>query len=307
MVFKRECSGSLHMRLLAGEDGIDREITAAGPSEVGLAITGETFILDEGRVEVLGNTEVTYFLAQPPRRQADIADKIFSNLSPCIIVADGLDVPEVFLDAADRHKMPLFVSTVSIADLVEELQWELRRLLRESTTVHGVLVDVLGVGVLLMGQSGAGKSECALDLIVRGSRFVADDIILVEKVGATTLVGEGNELTRYHMEVRGLGILNIRDLFGLIATTQAKKVELVIRLELWENGKEYDRLGVEQEYFEILGVRLPSLLIPVSPGRNLATIVEVAVRNHLLKQRGINSAADLVERQIRKTSGGLEL
>jgi len=307
MIFQRECSGSLQMRLVAGEKGLGREITAAGPSEVGLAITGEMFTLDEGRVEVLGKTEVTYFLSHTPERHSDIADKIFSNLSPCIIVADGLDVPDVFIDAADRHGMPLFVSAVPAADLVEELQWELRRLLRESTTIHGVLVDVLGIGVLLIGQSGVGKSECALDLIVRGSRFVADDIVMVEKMGAATLVGRGTELTQYHMEVRGLGILNIRDLFGLIATTQAKKIELVIRIELWEDGKEYDRLGVEQEYFEILGVRLPSLLIPVSPGRNLATIVEVAVRNHLLKQRGVHSAADLVERQNRKAGGILEL
>jgi len=294
------------MRLLAGERGGDREIMAAGASEVGLAITGENFALDAGRVEILGQTELAYFLGQTPRRQADIADKIFSNPSPCIIAADDLNVPDVFIDAADRHGMPLFVSAVPISDLVEELQWELRRLLRESTTVHGVLLDVLGVGVLLMGQSGVGKSECALDLIMRGSRLIADDIILVEKVGVATLVGGGTELTQHHMEVRGLGILNIRDLFGLIATSQAKKIELVIRIELWEKGKEYDRLGVEQEYDEILGVRLPSLLIPVSPGRNLATIVEIAVRNHLLKQRGIHSAADLVELQIRKTSAGIE-
>jgi len=307
MVFQRECSDSLQMRLLAGEKGLGREITAVGPSEVGLAITGETFTLDEGRVEILGKTEVAYFLSHTPERQAGIADKIFSNLSPCIIVADGLDVPDVFLGAADRHGMPLFVSAVPVADLVEELQWELRRLLRESTTIHGVLVDILGIGVLLIGQSGVGKSECALDLVVRGSRFVADDIILVEKMGAATLVGRGTELTQYHMEIRGLGILNIRDLFGLIATTQAKKIELVIRIELWEDGKEYDRPGVEQEYFEILGVRLPSLLIPVSPGRNLATIVEVAVRNHLLKQRGVHSAADLVERQNREAGGIKEL
>ncbi|MCL2102470.1 MAG: HPr(Ser) kinase/phosphatase, partial [Syntrophorhabdaceae bacterium] len=198
---------------------------------------------------------------------------------------------------------PFFVSAFPIDDLVEALQRELYRLLRESATVHGVLMDVLGVGVLLVGQSGVGKSECALDLLVRGSRFVADDIILVEKMGVATLVGRGDELTQYYMEVRGLGILNIQDLFGLIAISQAKKIELVVRIESWEDGKEYDRLGVEQEWVEILGVRLPLFLIPVSPGRNLATIVEVAVRNYLLKQRGINSAADLVERQARKARG----
>ncbi|MCL1926144.1 MAG: HPr(Ser) kinase/phosphatase [Syntrophorhabdaceae bacterium] len=306
MVFQKECSSSLQIRLLAGEKGLGREITAAGPSEVGLAITGEAFPLDAGRVAILGKNEIDYFLCQTPRRQAEIADKIFSYPSPCIITTSDLDVPDVFLDAANRRGMPFFVSSILIADLVEELQWELRRLLRESATVHGVLVDILGIGVLLAGQSGVGKSECALDLIVRGSRLVADDIILVEKAGSATLIGRGNKLTQHHMEVRGLGILNIRDLFGLIATRHAKKIELVIRIELWEKGKEYDRLGVEQECVEILGVRLPSLLIPVSPGRNVATIVEVAVRNHLLKQQGVNSAAELIERQIQKAGGIVE-
>ena len=302
-VFQKECSVSLRMRLLAGEKGLDREIATAGPSEVGLAITGEGFSLEADRVEVLGKEELAYFLRQGPRRQADIADKLFSCASPCIIIAGDQETPEVFISAADQHGTPFFVSDLPSADIAEKLQWELSRILREVATIHGVLMDVLGVGVLLVGRSGVGKSECALDLLTRGSRFVADDVIVVEKAGPATLVGGGTELTQHHMEVRGLGILNIRDLFGVIATSKAKKIELVIRIEFWEKEKEYDRLGVEQECVEILGVGLPSLLIPVSPGRNLAPIVEVAVRNHLLKERGINSAADLVERQARKASG----
>ena len=173
-----------------------------------------------------------------------------------------------------------------------------------ATTIQGVFMDVIGVGVVLTGRSGIGKSECALDLILRGHRFVADDVIRIDKVGPTTLLGRGDELTGHHMEIRGLGIINIRDLFGVTATTGVKKLELVVRIEEWDPSREYDRLGLEDANVTILGVALPALLIPVSPGRNLATIVEVAVRNHLLKQAGVHSARDLVDRQARRAGGG---
>lgn len=173
----------------------------------------------------------------------------------------------------------------------------------EVTTIHGVFLDVMGVGVLLSGRSGIGKSECALDLVLRGHRFVGDDVIHVDKLGPATLVGRGDDLTCHHMEIRGLGIINVRDLFGATATTRKKKIELVIRIEEWDASREYDRLGLEEETVEILGVRLPSLLVPVSPGRNLATIVEVAVRNHLLKRLGVHSARVFAERQARRAGG----
>jgi len=174
----------------------------------------------------------------------------------------------------------------------------------EAATVHGVFLEVIGVGVLLSGRSGIGKSECALDLVLRGHRFVADDVIHVDKLGPATLVARGDELTGHYMEIRGLGIINIRDLFGATATTRMKKMELVIRIEEWDPSREYDRLGLEDGTVEILGVRLPSLLVPISPGRNLATIVEVGVRNHLLKQLGVHSAREFVERQARRAGGG---
>lgn len=302
-IFRKECSGVLRMRLLAGEKGVNREIAKTHAHEAGLEITGEMLPAEAGRVKILGEAEIAYFLRQDAGRRDEIADRFFSGESPCVVVSSSMPVPQPLVDAAERHGMPLFSSALPTADLNEEIHSELLRLFRESTTLHGVLMDVLGVGVLLVGRSGVGKSECALDLVLRGSRFVADDIVLVEKLGAATLVGTGNDLTQHHMEIRGLGILNIRDLFGLTATAQAKKIELIVRIESWEAEKEYDRLGVENETVEILGVRLPSLLVPVSPGRNLATIVEVAVRNHLLKLRGVHSAAELVERQSRKAGG----
>lgn len=298
--FLEECSGPLRLRLLAGRKGTGREIAANRAQEAGLAITGELLAPPAGRVQILGDQEIAYFGRLDPGRQAELAGRFFAGPIPCALVAGDGPVPDVFIAAAERCGVPLLGSALPAAELLEETHRQLTRLFKESTALHGVLLDVLGVGVLLTGASGVGKSECALDLVLRGSRFVADDVVLVEKVGPATLVGGGNDLTRHHMEIRGLGILNIRDLFGLTATTPAKKLELVIRIEEWEPRKEYDRLGVEEQTVEILGVPLPCLLVPVSPGRNLATIVEVAVRNHLLKLRGVHSAWELVERQGRK-------
>jgi HPr kinase/phosphorylase len=298
--FLEECSAALQLRLLAGGRGTGRQIATNRAQEAGLAITGELLSPPEGRVQILGDKEISYFGRQDSGRQARLAEAFFAGPVPCVVVAGERSVPGLLVEAAERAGVPLIASGLGSDELLEETHRQLFRLFRQTSTLHGVLLEVLGVGVLLMGPSGVGKSECALDLVLRGSRFVADDVVLVEKVGPATLLGGGNELTQHHMEVRGLGILNIRDLFGLTATAQAKKLELVIRIEEWEPRKEYDRLGVEEKTIEILGVPLPCLLVPVSPGRNLATIVEVAVRNHLLKVRGVHSAWELVERQGRK-------
>jgi HPr kinase/phosphorylase len=301
--FRDECSESLRLRLLAGERGMDRRIAGSRVQEAGLAIAGEVSASREGCVQVVGETEVEYFHRQDPARQPMIADRFFSGPLPCAVVVGPLPAPGLFIEAAERASVPLFASDLPPAGFLEEAGRQLYRLFTETTTVHGVLLDIIGVGVVLSGRSGIGKSECALDLVLRGHRFVADDVIHVDKLGPATLVGRGDDLTSHHMEIRGLGIINVRDLFGATATTTKKKVELVVRIEEWDPSREYDRLGLEGGTIEILGVRIPSLLIPVSPGRNLATIVEVAVRNHLLKQLGVHSAREFVERQARRADG----
>jgi HPr kinase/phosphorylase len=170
--------------------------------------------------------------------------------------------------------------------------------------LHGVLMDILGLGVLIVGNSGIGKSECALDLIVRGHRLVADDTVEMRRRGETALIGTCPELTRHHMEVRGLGVINIRDLFGVAATRAAKRVELVVRLERWDPEREYERLGLDENTFELLGIKVPLISMPVAPGRNLAILVEVAARNQLLRSRGLNAARDLAERLEGQLRGG---
>jgi HPr kinase/phosphorylase len=293
----------LQLELLSGHDGLSREILEPRVQKSGLAITGEVESTHDGRIQVLGETELTWFSAQGDDRAVAIADRFFAFPMSCALVGGGLPVPPQFIGASGRHGVPLFLSSLTTADLINEAVRLLEQQFAETTTIHGVLLDVLGVGLALMGRSGIGKSECALDLIQRGYRFVADDVIHVEKRGAGTLLGRGGDLTRHHMEIRGLGIINIRDLFGPSAITACKKIELVVHVEEWDPAKEYDRLGLEDGHTAILDVKVPSLVIPVSPGRNLATIVEVAVRNQLLKGQGIHSARELVEMQARKMSG----
>lgn len=301
--FLELCGVSLRLEPLAGAGGYAREILEPRVQKSGLAITGEVASTHDGRIQVLGETELTWFSVQRLDRAPAIADRFFAFPMSCALVGGGLPIPATFIEAADRHDVPLFRSPLATSDLINEAVRFLEQQFAETTSIHGVLLDILGVGLALMGRSGIGKSECALDLIQRGYRFVADDVIHVEKRGAGTLLGRGGDLTRHHMEIRGLGIINIRDLFGPSAITACKKVELLVHIEEWDPAKEYDRLGLEDHQTVILGVPVPSLLIPVSPGRNLATIVEVAVRNHLLKGQGIHSARELVEMQSRKMAG----
>lgn len=295
--FQQACAAPLRMRLLAGADGLPREIADQRVQKTGLGLTGEVDSIHEGRIQILGETEITYFENQDPGRRPGIADLFFSRPMACAVVGGGLRVPPELVESATRRGVPLFSSELPTSGLIDETVKRLALLFSQTATIHGVLVEVLGVGVLLLGRSGIGKSECALDLIVRGHRFVADDVIHLERRGPETLLGRGSDLTRHHMEIRGLGIINIRDLFGPPSITDLKKIELAIQIEEWDATKEYDRLGIEDRQAVFLDVAIPSLLIPVSPARNLATIVEVAVRNHLLKGQGVFSAKDLLARQ----------
>ncbi len=303
--FWQACAGPLSLALVGGRGGLSREISEQRVQKAGLGLTGEVDSTREGVIQILGDTETSYLDRQDAGRRAEIVRTFLGRPMACIVVGNGWRLPEGLSAEADARGTPLFVSPMATAVLIPEVLKHLARLFAESSTIHGVLVDVVGVGVLLLGDSGIGKSECALDLILRGHRFVADDVIHLEKRGPETLLGSGSDLTRHHMEVRGLGIINIRDLFGLSAISTVRKVELVIQLEAWRPDKEYDRLGLEERQTRVLGVPLPTLLIPVSSGRNLATIVEVAVRNHLLKGQGVYSARDLAERQGRRAEGNI--
>jgi HPr kinase/phosphorylase len=199
----------------------------------------------------------------------------------------------------ERHGVPLLQTDLSASITVDSLTRYLEDRLAPRVVIHGVLLDIYGLGVLLLGDSGVGKSECALDLVVRGHRLVSDDVVEISRRGEH-LLGTGPELTRYHMELRGVGIVNVKDLFGVAAVRFAKFLEYVIRLDPWRSGKRYDRLGLDEKCYEILGIELPYVEMPVGPGRNLSVLIEVAARNHLLKRKGYHPARELARRLGRR-------
>jgi HPr kinase/phosphorylase len=210
----------------------------------------------------------------------------------------------VVRDAAERHGIPLMVTSLLSSTFIVRVQEFLADALTASTSVHGVLLDVFGVGILLLGKSGIGKSECALDLVMRGHRLVADDIVDIKRRQHDSVYGSGSAIIKHHMEIRGLGIINIKDLFGIAAVRDRKKIELVIELLDWDPSVEYDRLGIEERKFNILDVEVPMLTVPVRPGRNMSTIIEVAARNQLLKFQGHHSAREFQDKLNREIAEG---
>ncbi|MBW8895884.1 MAG: HPr(Ser) kinase/phosphatase [Acidobacteria bacterium] len=222
--------------------------------------------------------------------------RVFSHELPCLLVTGGATPPPETIAEADRAGVPLLRSRTATPDAISQLSSVLDAHLAARGMVHGVLMDVLGLGVLVVGESGIGKSECALDLVVRGHRLVADDVVELRCRAQSFLIGTCPELTRNHMEIRGLGLINVQDLFGVASTRSSKRVELVVQLERWEHGREYDRLGLDDEFYETLGARIPMIRMPVAPGRNVAILVEVAARNQLLRVRGHHAARKLVSR-----------
>ncbi len=222
--------------------------------------------------------------------------QVFSHALPCLVVTAGFyPAPEV-LEEADRAKLPVMRTRAATPLVMARLADTLDVYLAARAVVHGVLMDILGLGVLIIGESGIGKSECALDLVVRGHRLVADDAVELRARADAFLMGTCPELTRHHMEIRGLGLINVQDLFGVASTRTSKRVELVVQLERWDPTREYDRLGLDETHYETVGVRVPMLRMPVAPGRNLAILVEVAARNQLLRNGGHNAARRLVDR-----------
>lgn len=280
----------LELELLAGKKGLSNKINIPRIQKPGLALVGDTSKLHPGRVQVLGKSEINYLRSLDPKILSDIVKKICKVKLACIVLARDNDPPKVFLEEAAKHNIPVLKTPLVTSTFINKLSKFLEDQLTASTTIHGVLVDVFGVGILVIGKSGVGKSECALDLILRGHRLVADDVVMVKKKPPATLYGSSTHLLQNHMEIRGLGIINIRDLFGVAAIRDRKLIEIVVELVDWDPNLEYDRLGTEEHKYLILDVPVSYIKIPVSPGRNFTTIIEVAARNNLLKQQGHNAS-----------------
>jgi len=291
-----EKEAGLDLELLAGERGLDKRINVPRIQKPGLALTGYTTNLHPDRIQVLGSTELSYLQQLPKTKAAANLRALCSLNISCFIITKGQEPLELLIDEAERQGVALLRTHHQSSTFISLITKFLEERLLPSTTVHGVLVDVLGVGVLLLGKSGIGKSECALDLVLRGHRLVADDVVRIRMKLPAVLFGEGIDLLHYHMEVRGLGIINIKHLFGVAAIRERKKVDLAVELVDWEEGREYDRLGVDEESYSLLGIDIPLMRIPVRPGRNITTIVEVAARNQLLKEMGYHSAQEFQDR-----------
>ncbi len=286
----------LTIEVLAGGRGLSRAITSPHIQKTGLALAGFHDYLKPGRVLVFGESEIHFLAGLEEQAVRQALDRAYATHIPCVLITGGLEAPAVLLSECERQGIPLLRTHEPTPSAISKVSILLEDNLAERTVLHGVLLDVLGLGVLITGESGIGKSESALDLIARGHRLVADDTVEVRRRAETRLVGSCPELTRYHMEIRGLGIINIKELFGIAATRTSKLVELAVQLERWDEQREYDRLGIDDTFLEVLGIRLPLIRMPVAPARNIAILVEVAARNQLLRARGYHAARLLAQR-----------
>ena len=293
----------LTLDLLAGADGLDRVITSPHIQKTGLALAGFHEYLKPGRVLVFGESEIRYLESLEPSAATHAMRDALAHDLPCVLITGGFTPPAGLVLEAEHARVPLLQTGVPTPAAIAKLSSLLEDSLAERTIIHAVLMDILGLGVLITGESGIGKSECALDLIVRGHRLVADDTVDVRRRAESMLIGSCPEMTRHHMELRGLGVINVKDLFGIASTRSSKRIEMVIQLERWDPSREYERLGLDEEFYEIMGLRVPRVRMPVAPGRNVAILVEVAARNQLLRARGHHAARILaarLERTLRR-------
>jgi HPr kinase/phosphorylase len=294
-VLLSRAAAGLGLRLVAGRRGLRREILQSRVQRPGLALAGHTGYIHYGRVQIVGGSEMGFLRKMGGAERSAALERACRQRMSCLVITKGMEPPPELLRTAEARGVPLLVTRADSTGFIKQVQAFLDERLAPRVEQHAVMVDVFGLGVLIAGESGIGKSECALDLVDRGHRLVADDVVEIKRLG-DWLYGAAPELTRYHMELRGLGILNVKDLYGVSAIRESKRVELVVQLERWKAGRAYDRLGLGAEATQILGVRVPRVRMPVAPGRNLALLVEVASRNQLLKDRGFDAARRLAER-----------
>ncbi|HVN23840.1 MAG TPA: HPr(Ser) kinase/phosphatase [Syntrophorhabdales bacterium] len=284
------------LEVIAGSEGLSKKIYNPRIQKLGLIAAGFMVYLHPHRVQILGNTEISFLRQLGPEERGRIISELCRQEVVCFIVTRNLKVPEEMLREADERRIPLLRTKLVSSTFIDRIMRYLEEELAPSTVIHGVLMEIMGVGVLMIGRSGIGKSENALELIMRGHRLVSDDAIQIKKMAALDLVGDAPEMIKNLLEVRGVGIVDIRHLFGVSAVRDRTKIELVVELVDWDKTMEYERIGLKDEKYRLLGIDLPLVRIPVSPGRNASTIVELACRNHVLKMGGVHTARDLDEK-----------
>ncbi|MFM1768613.1 MAG: HPr kinase/phosphorylase [Verrucomicrobiota bacterium] len=296
--FYTQHAEALELRLIAGANGLKRPIREPTVNRPGLAIAGFTKYFASKRVQALGSAETTYLKSLPGDERTRRYELLFSHKMPCVVFSRNLKPDRAFLRAAEAADVPIFQTPLITMKFINLATLALEAMFAPRGTDIGSMVDILGIGVIIRGESGIGKSECVLALIERGYSLVADDITRVTLLDGRDVMGTSAELTRNHMEVRGIGIINVAAMFGVKSIRKEKRVDLVVSLKTWEDVPDVDRLGMEDQYTEILGVPIPHIIIPVRPGRDLARLVEVAAYQTKLKQSGYNPAKELNDRLI---------
>lgn len=289
----------LRLESLTGEVGLDRPLPDSELASPGLVLAGYTARFLPGRMHVLGETEISFLAGLEAAARRSSLEAFFSFKLPIVFVTKEQEVPPELVEFALASGVPVLRSSLKTAEFYRRIKPVVEEATAPRTTLHGSLADVYGVGLLFLGRSGIGKSECVLDLVERGHRLVADDVVQVTRRG-NMLIGQGHELAAHHMEIRGVGLIDIPALFGIRAVRQQKRVEVVVQLEDWDNAGEADRTGLTQQEAEYLGVTLPRVLVPLNPGKNITVVSEVVAMNHLLRMTGIDTAAAFNERLIRR-------
>ncbi|NBH14887.1 HPr(Ser) kinase/phosphatase [Lachnospiraceae bacterium] len=273
-----------------------RKVTTAEVNRPALQLTGYFDYFEKTRIEIIGMVEYTYIQKLSQEEKLDVYQKFFSHNIPCVIFSRDLKPDEDLMRIATENQTPVLSTDYGTSAFMAELIYYLGEALAPCISIHGVLVDVYGEGLLIMGESGIGKSEAALELIRRGHRLVSDDVVEIRRINEHTLVGTAPDITRYFIEMRGVGIIDVKTLFGVECVKEKQNIDLVIKLEDWKKENEYDRLGMEEEYTEFLGNKVVCHSLPIRPGRNLAVICETAAVNHRQKKMGYNAAQELYRR-----------
>lgn len=293
----KEKKEDFQLKLLTGKGGLGRKITVPDINRPGLAFAGYFEHFPYERTQVIGIGEHTYLNKLDNDKQIDLLHKLFSHENTtCCILTRGLEPTDAMMKVFTELEVPLLKTTLNSSSFIGELIYYLEAKLAPSIKIHGVLTNVYGLGVLIVGKAGIGKSECALELVKRGHMLIADDLVNIKKRSGRTLIGSGLEITKHLIEVRGVGIIDVKALFGIGNILDESQIELVIKLEIWEKVKKCERIGIEEYYTELLGVKVPEVTIPVGPGRNLAVLVETASLNQRMKNKGHFTAKDLSER-----------
>jgi HPr kinase/phosphorylase len=293
--FSAARSLGLDLQILEGSEGLGNRIRSSRIQKLGLALAGLAEYVRPEEVQVFGGSELNYLRILSTEKRRSAISRLKSQSICCVIITRGLEPPVELLDLARSDEIPILRTSQLSSVTIAKITGYLEERLAPHMTVHGVLLEIFGMGVLLLGQSGIGKSECALELVMKGHRLIADDSVILIKRGPDRLTGAGGQVLKHHMELRGLGIINIKELFGISATGTSQNLDFAVRLERWNQEAEYDRLGLDGAVIDFMGVKVPLIEMPVAPGRNVSTFVEVAARLQMLRLRGYKPASELAE------------